>query len=373
MLIAIDRTDDRLPKRRSKQAAPDEEAFPQAGQGQTPGKSGPRPSSRRPSRSRSRLHPGLRLAPCRPGGESGGSLPGGAGRRSGPRQQQPRHHPARPRRLGDEKMRRRHLKTFVQHGIAADWVELLGGLDAADSHLRAYDHLDIAPDPFFYNGTTTCKTLWMEGPVVTWAGSSHVARVGASLLTHCGLGELVAADEAGYIATAAALAGAPERLGELRRTMRDRLTDHTGFARDVEAQATAPCGRTGWPATRRPWDTHRAGERPRPAPSYIRGALRTPAGKWRQPGGSLAQRRYGAGGCGARRTRALQQRWCAPSAVGGPVPLRPAPVPVGAHTPAPQAPDGAFVSRCRNRRAALCQAAKAMMSAAGPATQSMLI
>ncbi|PWC58193.1 hypothetical protein TSH7_24155 [Azospirillum sp. TSH7] len=143
--------------------------------------------------------------------------------------------------MGDEETRRRYLNTFVQFGIDAGRVELLARIDAADGHLRAYDRIDIGLDPFPYNGTTTtCEALWMGVPVVTWTGASHVARVGASLLTHCGLSELVAADEAGYIATAVALAGDPERLDRLRRTMRDRLnaaplTNYTGFARDVEA------------------------------------------------------------------------------------------------------------------------------------------
>ena len=142
--------------------------------------------------------------------------------------------------MGDEETRRRYLNTFVQFGIDAGRIELLARINAADGHLRAYDRIDIGLDPFPYNGTTTtCEALWMGVPVVTVTGANHVARVGASLLTHCGLTELVASDEAGYIATAVALAEDPERLAQLRRTMRDRLnaaplTDYKGFARSVE-------------------------------------------------------------------------------------------------------------------------------------------
>ncbi|CAO3363187.1 O-linked N-acetylglucosamine transferase, SPINDLY family protein [Azospirillum melinis] len=143
--------------------------------------------------------------------------------------------------MGDEETRRRYLNTFVQCGIDAGRIELLARIDAADGHLRAYDRIDIGLDPFPYNGTTTtCEALWMGVPVVTVAGANHVARVGASLLTHCGLTELVASDMEGYIATAVALAGDPDRLDGLRRTMRGRLnaaplTDYKGFARGVEA------------------------------------------------------------------------------------------------------------------------------------------
>jgi protein O-GlcNAc transferase len=159
--------------------------------------------------------------------------------------------------MGDDETRRRYLNTFIQCGVAAERVELLARIPAADSHLRAYDRLDIGLDPFPYNGTTTtCEALWMGVPVVTWAGQTHVARVGASLLTHCGLEELVARDEAGYIDRAVALAGNPNRLTALRQTMRDRLstaplTDYAGFARAVETAY-----RTMW----RTWiDTPRQG------------------------------------------------------------------------------------------------------------------
>jgi predicted O-linked N-acetylglucosamine transferase (SPINDLY family) len=133
------------------------------------------------------------------------------------------------------------LARLARAGLPADRLELVGRLADPAAHLALYRRVDVALDTFPYHGTTTtCEALWMGVPVVTVTGANHVARVGASLLTHCGLSELVASDEAGYIATAVALAGDPERLAGLRRTMRDRLnaaplTDYKGFARSVEA------------------------------------------------------------------------------------------------------------------------------------------
>jgi protein O-GlcNAc transferase len=109
------------------------------------------------------------------------------------------------------------------------------------NHLRAYDLIDIALDPFPYNGTTTtCEALWMGVPVVTLAGVGHVARVGASILTYCGLSELVATSREDYIVKAAALAEDRIRLAGLRDGMRRRmetspLMDYPRFARGVEA------------------------------------------------------------------------------------------------------------------------------------------
>ncbi|CAO3441231.1 O-linked N-acetylglucosamine transferase, SPINDLY family protein [Azospirillum endophyticum] len=149
------------------------------------------------------------------------------------------------RQMGDDETRARYRNSFIAHGVDPDRVELLARIPAADGHLRAYDRLDIALDPFPYNGTTTtCEALWMGVPVVTLAGRSHVARVGASLLTNVGLGELIASDEADYIAKAVALAGDPDRLAGLRAGMRARLdaaplTDHKGFTRSIETALRA--------------------------------------------------------------------------------------------------------------------------------------
>ena len=142
--------------------------------------------------------------------------------------------------LGDPPTNARYRQMFISHGVAPERVDLLARIDAVEGHLRAYDRIDIGLDPFPYNGTTTtCEALWMGVPVVSLRGTHHVARVGASLLTHCGLDELVAESEADYIAKASALAGDPPRLLALRQGMRDRLTassltDAAGFARKVE-------------------------------------------------------------------------------------------------------------------------------------------
>lgn len=132
------------------------------------------------------------------------------------------------------------LHDFVRRGVRPERIELLAPMESVADHLRTYDRLDVALDPFPYNGTTTtCEALWMGVPVVTLAGRHHVARVGASLLARCGLEELVREDEAGYVEAAAALAGDLARLCGLRRNMRARLKgsallDHRGFARSVE-------------------------------------------------------------------------------------------------------------------------------------------
>jgi len=122
----------------------------------------------------------------------------------------------------------------VDRLILHDWTA------TSSQHLAAYQQIDIALDPFPYHGTTTtCESLWMGVPVVALAGTTHVSRVGVSLLTCAGLAELVAGSETEFVRRASELAGDLPRLAEMRRGLRQRvrispLTDARQFTRDLE-------------------------------------------------------------------------------------------------------------------------------------------
>ena len=80
----------------------------------------------------------------------------------------------------------------------------------------------------------------MGVPVLTVAGSAHVSRVGASILTAAGYPDLVCRDGPDLVRRAAALAGDGAALAELRASMRDRvgrspLTDEAAHGRRFEA------------------------------------------------------------------------------------------------------------------------------------------
>lgn len=144
------------------------------------------------------------------------------------------------RGLGDAAVAARIRETFAAAGLAPERISLDGRELSVPDHLTLYHGVDIALDPFPYNGTTTtCEALWMGVPVVTLAGRVHAARVGASLLTHTGLADWIAHDEDDYIRVAAAAAQDLPRLAELRRTLRERirlspLCDAAAFTRGLE-------------------------------------------------------------------------------------------------------------------------------------------
>jgi predicted O-linked N-acetylglucosamine transferase (SPINDLY family) len=103
------------------------------------------------------------------------------------------------RHLTEPAMRQYLLAELVGRGISEDRITM-HGTTSKEQHMTTYSEVDIALDSYPYAGTTTtCDTLWMGIPVITMAGSTHVSRVGASLLARVGLDELVCANAESYV------------------------------------------------------------------------------------------------------------------------------------------------------------------------------
>ncbi|MBV8780087.1 MAG: tetratricopeptide repeat protein [Phycisphaerae bacterium] len=126
--------------------------------------------------------------------------------------------------LNDANARKRITNFFASRKIHGDRIQFQSAFASLTDHLAYYSHVDIALDPFPYNGTTTtCDAMWMGVPVITLAGNTHVSRVGCSLLHAVGLDEMVADSSQQYLDIAAALAEDGERLKQIRGGLRDRM------------------------------------------------------------------------------------------------------------------------------------------------------
>jgi predicted O-linked N-acetylglucosamine transferase (SPINDLY family) len=142
--------------------------------------------------------------------------------------------------FGEPETRRRYHALFAAHGIEPPRLDFLVRSPTLGEHLSAYGRMDIALDTFPYNGaTTTCEALWMGVPVITYAGTLHAGRVGLSLLSQVGLGELVAYDVESYVRKAVSLSQDREHLATWRSTLRTTmlrspLCDASGFTRELE-------------------------------------------------------------------------------------------------------------------------------------------
>jgi predicted O-linked N-acetylglucosamine transferase (SPINDLY family) len=133
--------------------------------------------------------------------------------------------------------------------MRADWAAL--GLDVSRVELRghaeggdywtAFADADLLLDCVPFNGgRTTTSGAWMGIPTVSEKGRPIYGRLGHCLMSRLGLGDLVAEDEAGYVASASALASDPARLDAIRGTLRARfaastLVDSARHVRELEA------------------------------------------------------------------------------------------------------------------------------------------
>ena len=143
--------------------------------------------------------------------------------------------------LRSKRCTRRLTNRFASHGIGLDRLILRNFTPSRSDHLQMHNEIDIALDPFPYNGTaTSCDVLSMGVPIITLAGQTHRARVGVSLLSNLGTPELIAPTRQAYVQLAVDLANDLPRIQRLRAGLRDQfirspLVDRKRFMADLEA------------------------------------------------------------------------------------------------------------------------------------------
>ncbi len=124
-------------------------------------------------------------------------------------------------------------------GVDPERIERLPRMDK-QTYFSAQGSIDIALDPFPYNGAiTSCDALWMGTPVLALEGKSYVSRQGLAVLSPLGLDDWVAASEKEYLEKAVHFALNPGLLNQLRPHLRDSLArsaicDAAGYARSYE-------------------------------------------------------------------------------------------------------------------------------------------
>lgn len=153
-------------------------------------------------------------------------------------------------------IRHRLLGMFRQQGIRSSRICFAADLPLQE-HLALYGEVDLALDPFPYNGmSTTFAALWMGVPVVTLWGPAAVSRVGGALMTTAGLPEFVANDEAGYVELAVRKAEDIAALARLRRGLRRQvgqslLVDGKAFSGSLEGAFTEMLYAASWTKLKR--------------------------------------------------------------------------------------------------------------------------
>lgn len=142
--------------------------------------------------------------------------------------------------MDTEAARERYQGWFAREGIHRDRLHFEGPTEVS-RYLSAYAEIDIALDPFPYQGgSTTLDTLLMGVPLVALAGRLAVQCSTSSILKSMGLAEMVTASPEEYVKAAAFLAGIVGKIPGIRHNIRKAFQaspfmDERGFTGDLEA------------------------------------------------------------------------------------------------------------------------------------------
>ena len=136
---------------------------------------------------------------------------------------------------------RANITAFMQaQGVSSERLTMRGREAHVDSHLAVYNEVDIALDPYPYNGaTTTCEALWMGVPVLSLRGRTHTSRMGESILSAAGRPQWVSANEDEHLACIQSLADDSAQRAAWRSQARatlqaSALMDEVGFTNCFE-------------------------------------------------------------------------------------------------------------------------------------------
>lgn len=156
----------------------------------------------------------------------------------------------------EETARHRLTRAFAAYGIEAERL-LLQPRVTTYEFLALHQSIDMALDPFPYNGgTTTILAILMGVPVVTLSGTRTVSRCGAGILGSAGLTDWIAEGPDQYVSIALNYHNDLNALEHIRQSLRGQwlsrpVGDPAAYTREVEATY-----RQLW----RQWCTHHSGE-----------------------------------------------------------------------------------------------------------------
>ncbi|MBC7621946.1 MAG: tetratricopeptide repeat protein [Aeromicrobium sp.] len=123
----------------------------------------------------------------------------------------------------DEALKTGLLGLFAAEGIDATRISFQPWMPL-QAYLALHQQIDLALDPFPYNGgTTSYHSLWMGVPFVTLSGDRTMSRVGAGVLASVGLRDWIAETEDAYVEKVLTALDDLHALDTLRQRLRNRL------------------------------------------------------------------------------------------------------------------------------------------------------
>lgn len=144
----------------------------------------------------------------------------------------------RCRELTSQKIVENTFERFKKYNINKNRLLLLGKAGTRKELLETYNKIDIALDPFPFQGyTSTCEAVWMGVPVITLKGNRYLFHSGESINSNLNMHDWIAKNYDEYISKAIKFSSNINELSKIRMNLRNiilqspvcdavRLTEH---------------------------------------------------------------------------------------------------------------------------------------------------
>jgi len=133
--------------------------------------------------------------------------------------------------ISDDDIRRQVMALFERAGVAEGQLVMQPRVHI-QAFLQMHHQIDLALDPFPYNGgTTSMHSLWMGVPYVTLSGRNSISRVGSAVLMRAGLDHFVTRTEEEYFERVLEILSDLPSLSSLRQSLRGRILNESKDSR----------------------------------------------------------------------------------------------------------------------------------------------
>ena len=132
--------------------------------------------------------------------------------------------------LDDKNIREKVFQGFKNNNINEDRIILEGESKLRKDLLQAYNHIDIALDPFPFQGnTSTIEAVWMGVPVLTLKGNRYLFHFGESINSNLNMKDWIANNYEEYISKSLEFASDTKQLVKIRKTLRQKALNSPVF------------------------------------------------------------------------------------------------------------------------------------------------
>ena len=115
------------------------------------------------------------------------------------------------------------FERFNKYNIVRNRLILLGESVTRKELLEVYNEIDIALDPFPYQGNTcTCEAVWMGVPVITLKGNRYLFHFGESINSNLNMKDWIAENHDEYVSKSIKFSSNLDQLSKIRMNLRKK-------------------------------------------------------------------------------------------------------------------------------------------------------